>query len=108
MLTLQSHAQVTIEECYAAARTNYPLIKQLDLIERARSSTCKMQAGYLPQVNIVAQASWQSDVPHIPLDTSNPMLEPLCQIRSARISTKLFLSLARCYGTVVVSSHIVR
>ena len=75
MLTLQSHAQVTIEECYAAARTNYPLIKQLDLIERAKEFNLQNAGkGYLPQVNIVAQASWQSDVPHIPLDTSNPML----------------------------------
>ncbi len=75
MLAWQGSAQVTIEECYNAARTNYPIIKQLDLIERAKEFNLQNAGkGYLPQVNIVAQASWQSDVPHIPLDSSNPMI----------------------------------
>ena len=33
---LTSFAQITIEDCYAKAQANYPLIKQYDLVEKTK------------------------------------------------------------------------
>jgi outer membrane protein TolC len=64
----QSQEQLSIEECYALARQNYPLVKQAELIARASAYSIENAAkGYLPQFNISGQASYQSDVTKIPI-----------------------------------------
>ena len=62
-------AQLTLEECYRQAQTNYPLIRQYELIEKTEAYNLENAArGYLPQLAFSAQATYQSDVTHIPID----------------------------------------
>jgi len=50
-----------------AARKNYPLIKQYDLIEQSKGYNLATAAkGYFPQISLNARASWQSDVTEFP------------------------------------------
>ncbi|MBR1713064.1 MAG: TolC family protein [Alloprevotella sp.] len=56
------HGQ-TLEECWAAAEQNYPLIRQYDLAARtAEATVANIAKGWLPQVSATAQATLQSDV----------------------------------------------
>ena len=53
----------TLEECQQAAEKNYPLIQQYGLIEKTTELTVSnIQKGWLPQVSVSAQATYQSDV----------------------------------------------
>lgn len=62
-------ASLSLTECYALARANYPLIKRIDLIGRSESYSLDNAAkAWLPQVNVSAQASYQSDVTKLPFD----------------------------------------
>lgn len=54
---------LTLDKAYAEARKNYPLIKQKDLIKRtADLNINNLNKGFLPQLSINGQASYQSDV----------------------------------------------
>lgn len=54
---------LTIDQAYTKARNNYPLIKQKDLIRQtAGLNINNLNKGFLPQVSINGQASYQSDV----------------------------------------------
>ncbi len=58
---------ITLDDCYMAARKNYPLIKQYDLIEQSKGYNLATAAkGYFPQISLNARASWQSDVTEFP------------------------------------------
>jgi outer membrane protein TolC len=62
-------AQITIEDCYAKAKTNYPLVKQYGLIEKTKEyNLSNANKGYLPQLLLTAKATHQSDVTQIPID----------------------------------------
>ena len=62
MLPMLVQAQ-TLEECQQAAGRNYPLIQQYGLIEKTTQLTvANIQKGWLPQVSVQAQATYQSDV----------------------------------------------
>ena len=62
MMTTAIQAQ-TLEECQLAAEKNYPMIKQYDLISQTTQLTIKnIMKGWLPQIAIAAQATYQSDV----------------------------------------------
>lgn len=62
MLSSVSWAQ-TLEECQQAAEKNYPLIKQYELIAKTTQLTVKnIQKGWLPQLTVSAQATYQSAV----------------------------------------------
>ena len=53
----------TLEECQLAAEKNYPMIKQYDLISQTTQLTIQnIMKGWLPQIAITAQATYQSDV----------------------------------------------
>lgn len=57
-----------LDKAYESARANYPAIKQKDLIQQAAGLTIEnLQKGFLPQVNISAQASYQSAVIDFPV-----------------------------------------
>lgn len=50
------------------ARENYPLIRQLDLVERTKDFTLNnADKGYLPQLSFSGKATYQSDVTTIPV-----------------------------------------
>ena len=64
-------SQITIEECYDKSYSNYPLIQQLGLIEKAKEYTISNASkGYLPQIAVSAKGSYQSEVTNIPIDFS--------------------------------------
>lgn len=61
-------AQLTLEGCQQAARENYPLVRQLDLIERTRDFTLENASkSWLPQLTLSGKVSYQSDVTKMPL-----------------------------------------
>lgn len=65
-MTLTATAQ-TLEQCQQAAKRNYPLIAQHDLIARTTALTVdNIQKGWLPQLTATAQATYQSAVPAWP------------------------------------------
>jgi outer membrane protein TolC len=64
----QSAGGLTINDCYTLARQNYPLIKQRELIAKTADYTIEnISKGYLPQLNVNGQATYQSAVTNIPI-----------------------------------------
>lgn len=67
-LVLHAQTSLTIEQCYVLAKQNYPLVKQHDLIDKTKDYSVENAAkGYLPQLTISGQATYQSDVTSIPV-----------------------------------------
>lgn len=61
--------QLTLTECYEKAQQNYPLIKQKELLSSTREFTiANARSGYLPQLMISGQATYQSDVTKVPIE----------------------------------------
>ena len=57
----------TLDECQQAAERNYPLIKRMDLIRQTTDlNVGNIQKGWLPQVSVMAQSTYQSDVTAFP------------------------------------------
>lgn len=70
--------QLTLENCYEKARINYPLIKQKDYISKTKDySVSNVWNGYLPQLSINGQASYQSDVAFLPVSFPGIRIESL-------------------------------
>lgn len=62
-------SQLRIEDCYEKAESNYPLIHTYGLIEKTKEYTLSNAGkGYLPQIQLSAKATYQSDVTKIPVD----------------------------------------
>ena len=58
---------ITLDSCFALAKKNYPLVKQYELIAKTNEYTFEnISKGYLPQINISGQATYQSDVTQLP------------------------------------------
>jgi outer membrane protein TolC len=71
-LFAQQSDTISIQTCYELARTNYPLSKQIDLNNRNNQLRLKnLSKNYLPQMNINAQASYQSDVTEMIVNIPN-------------------------------------
>src|SRR4051812_3525846 len=67
-ISSQQAKSLTIEQCYQLAKANYPLVKQMALIEKTKEYSVENAGkGYLPQININGQATYQSDVTKIPV-----------------------------------------
>jgi outer membrane protein TolC len=62
---------LTLERTYSLAEQNYPVIKQRDLVKQTAQLTIEnLSKGYLPQISLSGQATYQSDVTKI--DVSFP------------------------------------
>lgn len=73
-------SQLTLEDCYEKARINYPLIKQKDYITKTKDySVSNVWNGYLPQITISGQATYQSDVTELPIVFPGIVIERLTQ-----------------------------
>ncbi len=60
---------LTLQQCYQLAEQNYPLVKQRELITHSNQYTLESASkGWLPQVAIYGQATYQSDVTTLPLN----------------------------------------
>ena len=67
MCTLAAYGQITWEQCQTLARENYPAIRQFGLIEESTDySIANASKSYLPQLSLLAQATWQNDVAAFP------------------------------------------
>ena len=65
LLIINSQAQesLTLQQAYDLAQKNYPLIRQRELISKTRELTvANLGTGFLPQLNLSAQATYQSEV----------------------------------------------
>ncbi len=69
VLLIQSvHAQLGLNECYDLAKKNYPLVNQQQLIAKSSDYTISnISKNAWPQVAIIGQATYQSDVTKIPI-----------------------------------------
>ena len=57
----------TLDECQQAAERNYPLIQRMDLIRQTTDlNVGNIQKGWLPQLSVMAQSTYQSDVTAFP------------------------------------------
>lgn len=63
---------LTIGECYTLAMSQYPLVKQKELLEKSKDYSIEnVSRGYLPQFSMNGQASYQSDVTEISIPIPN-------------------------------------
>lgn len=68
-MPIASAQSLTLAHCYTLARDNYPVVKQLALIEKTRDYTVSNAAkGTLPQLSVGGQATYQSAVTSLPLE----------------------------------------
>src|SRR3954469_284670 len=68
VITTKAQDQLNLDSCYVYAKNNYPLIKQHELIKKTAAYTLdNATKGYLPQLGINGQATYQSDVTQIPI-----------------------------------------
>jgi outer membrane protein TolC len=74
----QSNGALSIDSCYALSKRNFPLVKQMALIEKAKDySLDNASKGYLPQLNIAGQATYQSEVTSIPISLPGMNIQAL-------------------------------
>ncbi|TXF77446.1 TolC family protein [Chryseobacterium sp.] len=77
-VSLSAQKILTLEECYRLAKENYPLIKRNALIEKTRDYTVENASkGWLPQINVIGQATYQNEVTQLPFNLPNLSVEPL-------------------------------
>ncbi len=70
--------KLTLNECYEKARANYPLIKQKEYIAKTKEyNVSNVWKGYLPQITISGQATYQSDVTSLPISFPGIKIESL-------------------------------
>ncbi len=61
--------KLTLDECQQKAWQNYPLVKQKGLLVSSKDFTiANARSGYLPQLSISGQATYQSDVTKVPIE----------------------------------------
>ncbi len=69
---MSAQTTLTLDSCYAWARTNYPMIKQFDLIERSKAYNLDNAThGKQPQIYFAGTATYQSDVTTVPIKLPN-------------------------------------
>lgn len=77
-LSLNAQNTLTLEECQQLAKANYPLIKRNALIEKSRDYTVdNASKGWLPQINVMGQVTYQNEVTQLPINIPNMSVEPL-------------------------------
>jgi len=68
----QSSNTLTIMQCYELAKANYPLAKQMALIEKTKEYSIEnISKGWLPQLSVNGQGTYQSAVTQIPISLPN-------------------------------------
>ncbi len=69
---------LSLQKAYELAQQNYPLIKQRELIKQTSEySEENLGKGFLPQINISGQATYQSAVTQVKLPAPGIFIEPL-------------------------------
>ena len=90
----QLPGRLTLEEANTLARNNYPVIKQLDLVKQTAGLNIEnLKKGFLPQLSINGQATYQSDVTGLNLSLPGVKIDPMNKDQyrlSAEISQLLY------------------
>ena len=74
---VSAQGTITLDECFDLVAKNYPLVKQSVLLDRqSQLDINAINKGKLPELDINAQATYQSDVTTIPISIPNIALEP--------------------------------
>ncbi len=64
----QDSTTLTLDKAYRLAQENYPLIRQKNLVRQTASLSIEnISKGFLPQLNISGQATYQSEVTSVPV-----------------------------------------
>jgi outer membrane protein TolC len=75
-VSINAQQTITLQECYDLVTTNYPLAKQSQLFKQQNDLDLQViSKEKLPQLDLSAQATYQSDVTSIPIPNSG--IEPL-------------------------------
>ena len=60
-------AQVTLEECVGMAQENYPLVRKYNLLQQTEEiELSDINKGWLPQIGVYGQGTFQNAVPGFP------------------------------------------
>ena len=77
-LPAQTINRITLRECYQMAQEVFPLNKQKELIRQTHVlNTNTLQKNLLPQIELNAQATYQSEVTQFPVKLPNVEVTPL-------------------------------
>ncbi len=74
----QNIERTTLDECNRLAQDNFPMIRQRGLIKEANAlNVNSLRNNFLPQIELNAQATYQSDVTSFPVKLPNVEITPL-------------------------------
>ncbi len=74
----QNIERITLDDCYRFAQDNFPMVQQRGLIRDANALNINsLKNNYLPQIELNAQATYQSDVTSFPVRLPNVEITPL-------------------------------
>jgi len=77
LLPAQELTQLNLARAYELAQKNYPLIRQKDLVKQTAAIHIEnLQKGFLPQLTVSAQATYQSEVTKVPVSLPGFSIEP--------------------------------
>lgn len=103
LISLGAFAQepLTLNDCYELVDTNYPLVQQTELLERQNAIDIEaIEKEKLPQFNLAAQATYQSEVIEIPLPNTGIVPPNKDQYRATLTVNQLI------YGGGLINSSI--
>jgi len=77
LLPAQELTQLNLPQAYDLAQKNYPLIRQKNLVKQTADINIEnLQKGFLPQLMVSAQATYQSEVTKVPVSLPGFSIEP--------------------------------
>jgi outer membrane protein TolC len=79
LLTISVFGQetLTLDDCYALVKKNYPLAKQKELFAKQNAlDKAVIKTGKLPKLDFSAQATYQSDVTSVPIAIPGSSINP--------------------------------
>lgn len=105
VLSGSGQTTLTIDECYQLANNNYPMLKQLALIEKSKEySIANASKAYLPQLTFNGQGTYQSEVTELKAPGLN--VTPLSKDQY-RITGEVYQTLTD-YGTIKQQKELVK
>ncbi len=88
-----SAQSITLDSCQIKARNNYPLIKRFSLIEQSHEyNLSNANRAYLPQLSLLARATYQSDVTKIPIPEPFSQLMDIPELKKDQYNAALELT----------------
>ncbi len=78
LMTASAQEPLSLQKAYELARQNYPLVRQRELIWQTRDwSVDNLSKGFLPQLSLNGQATYQSEVTQIKIPIPGVTVDPL-------------------------------